>query len=222
MRGSSPCRVCALESILEKFFIKELTILGPLRYSCFMFDKSLVYDYLEKLEKAANFYLPEAVEKVVSEIIRIGNSNSRVFLCGNGGSGANALHVENDISVGINKFSGQNFSVETLGSNIAVSGAISNDYSYEEVFSRQLVLKSRPGDLLIAFSGSGNSPNILKVLEEAKKIGVRTCAVLGFDGGAAKALADVPIHFAINDMQISEDLQLILGHLVLRQFQRIG
>ena len=124
--------------------------------------------------------------------------------------------------MGINKFSGRRLSVETLGSNIAVSGAISNDYSYEEVFSRQLALKSRPGDLLIAFSGSGNSPNILKVLEEAKKIGVRTCAVLGVNGGAAKTLADVPIHFPIDDMQISEDLQLILGHLVLRQFESKG
>ena len=187
-----------------------------------MLDTTYINNYLNNLFEVAQNSMHNAVSEILRELERVESLAARVFLCGNGGSGANALHIENDISVGIYKFYDRRLSVETLGSNIAVSGAISNDFSYEEVFSRQLTLKSRPGDLLIIFSGSGNSPNILKVLEEAKKIGVRTCAVLGFDGGAAKALADVPIHFAVNDMQISEDLQLILGHLVLRQFQRIG
>jgi D-sedoheptulose 7-phosphate isomerase len=187
-----------------------------------MSNDRVTTDYLENLYQVAQLFLPNSVQLLLQELERVEFESTKIFLCGNGGSGANALHIENDISVGINKFSGRRLSVETLGSNIAVSGAISNDYSYEEVFSRQLALKSRPGDLLIAFSGSGNSPNILKVLEEAKKIGVRTCAVLGFNGGAAKTLADVPIHFPIDDMQISEDLQLILGHLVLRQFESKG
>ena len=187
-----------------------------------MSNDRVTRDYLENLYQVAQLFLPKSVQLLLQELERVDFESTKIFLCGNGGSGANALHIENDISVGINKFSGRRLSVETLGSNIAVSGAISNDYSYEEVFSRQLALKSRPGDLLIAFSGSGNSPNILKVLEEAKKIGVRTCAVLGFNGGAAKTLADVPIHFPVDDMQISEDLQLILGHLVLRQFESKG
>lgn len=187
-----------------------------------MSNHTVVQNYLENLSRVAQSVLPKSVQLMLQELERVELESATIFLCGNGGSGANALHIENDISVGIHKFTGRRLSVETLGSNIAVLGAISNDYSYEEVFSRQLALKSRPGDLLIAFSGSGNSPNILKVLEEAKKIGVRTCAVLGFNGGAAKALADVPIHFPIDDMQISEDLQLILGHLVLRQFESKG
>jgi D-sedoheptulose 7-phosphate isomerase len=68
------------------------------------------------------------------------------------------------------------------------------------------------------FSGSGNSENIIEVLKVAKALAVRTCAVLGFDGGLAKELSDVYVHFPINDMQVVEDLQLILGHLVMRQF----
>jgi D-sedoheptulose 7-phosphate isomerase len=102
---------------------------------------------------------------------------------------------------------------------MAVASAIANDFSYEEVFSRQLTNKGCRGDLLIVFSGSGNSPNIIKVLKIAKEMGIRTCGVLGFDGGIARSLVDVPIHFPIDDMQISEDLQLMLGHLVLRQFE---
>jgi D-sedoheptulose 7-phosphate isomerase len=75
---------------------------------------------------------------------------------------------------------------------------------------------ARPEDVLIVFSGSGNSPNILKALEEAKRVGMRSYAVLGYSGGKAKALADVTIHFAIDDMQIAEDAQLIVGHMIMQ------
>jgi D-sedoheptulose 7-phosphate isomerase len=74
---------------------------------------------------------------------------------------------------------------------------------------------------LIALSGSGNSPNILKVLQRAKKIGVTSCAILGFTGGAAKQLADIALHFEINDMQIAEDIQLIIGHMLMQQLYSI-
>jgi D-sedoheptulose 7-phosphate isomerase len=75
---------------------------------------------------------------------------------------------------------------------------------------------ARKGDVLIAFSGSGNSPNIVRALEEARKIGMTSYAVLGYSGGKAKALADVPIHFAVNDMQISEDTQVVIGHMIMQ------
>lgn len=185
-----------------------------------MLDSRILDDYLDSLIEVARKFMPSAVSAIVDEIIRIAESGGRVFLCGNGGSGANALHIENDISIGINKLSGLRIAVETLGANTAVSTALSNDYSYDDVFARQLALKAKQGDLLIAFSGSGNSQNILEVLMESKRLGVKSCAVLGFDGGLALEMADIPIHFPILDMQISEDLQLILGHLVMRQFEK--
>jgi D-sedoheptulose 7-phosphate isomerase len=72
------------------------------------------------------------------------------------------------------------------------------------------------GDVLLAFSGSGNSPNILRALEEARRIGMRSYAVVAFSGGKAKALADVPIYFPVNDMQIAEDTQTIIGHMIVQ------
>jgi D-arabinose 5-phosphate isomerase GutQ len=69
---------------------------------------------------------------------------------------------------------------------------------------------------LLVFSGSGNSRNILRALEEAQRLGMKSFAVLGFDGGKAKAMCDVPIHFAVDDMQIAEDVQLILGHMIVQ------
>jgi len=68
----------------------------------------------------------------------------------------------------------------------------------------------------VALSGSGNSPNILKVLAKAKEMGVKSYAILGYSGGKAKAMADVPIHFPVDDMQLSEDLQLIVGHMIMQ------
>ena len=80
----------------------------------------------------------------------------------------------------------------------------------------QLAVLAREDDVLIVLSGSGNSPNILRALEEAKRIGMTSYAMLGFSGGKAKALADVPIHFEIDDMQIAEDAQMIVGHMLLQ------
>ena len=84
------------------------------------------------------------------------------------------------------------------------------------MFSLQLAVLAQKGDVLIVLSGSGNSPNIVKALEEGKKIGMTSYAMLGFSGGKAKPLADVPIHFAIDDMQISEDAQTIVGHMIMQ------
>jgi D-sedoheptulose 7-phosphate isomerase len=75
---------------------------------------------------------------------------------------------------------------------------------------------ARKGDVLLAFSGSGNSPNILQALKEASRIGMRSYAIVAFSGGKAKALADVPIHFPVDDMQIAEDTQTIVGHMIVQ------
>ena len=69
---------------------------------------------------------------------------------------------------------------------------------------------------MIALSGSGNSPNIIRVIEQAKVMGVKSYAILGFTGGKCKKLVDVPIHFPINDMQIAEDLQIVVGHMLMQ------
>ena len=76
--------------------------------------------------------------------------------------------------------------------------------------------QARKDDVLIVLSGSGNSANIVRAIEQAAKSGMRTYAILGYGGGKAKSMADVAIHFAVDDMQISEDLQLVVGHMVMQ------
>jgi D-sedoheptulose 7-phosphate isomerase len=106
--------------------------------------------------------------------------------------------------------------VHALPANASVMTCLANDVGYDHVFSFQLAVHARPRDLLIVLSGSGNSPNILKALQQARESGMRSYAILGYSGGKAKALADVSIHFVVNDMQIAEDMQLIVGHMLMQ------
>ena len=140
----------------------------------------------------------------------------QLFLCGNGGSAGNASHLANDFLYPLSKTKGSGIRVHALTENPAVLTCLGNDEGYENIFSFQLSVLAREGDVLLAFSGSGNSPNILRALEEASRIGMTSYAVVAFTGGKAKALADVPIYFPINDMQIAEDTQLIIGHMIVQ------
>lgn len=141
----------------------------------------------------------------------------RIFLCGNGGSAGNAIHLANDFLYGVAKRTGGGLKVIALSANSAVITCLANDVGYEYIFSEQLAVQAECGDLLIVLSGSGNSSNILNVVKKAREIGVKSYAVLGFDGGECKKIVDVPIHFSVNDMQIAEDLQIIVGHMLMQE-----
>ena len=104
----------------------------------------------------------------------------------------------------------------SLAANVSVITCLANDTGYENIFSTQLRVLASPGDIAIALSGSGNSPNILRALEECKKQGVETWALVGFDGGQALKLADNALHFPLDDMQVAEDLQMLVCHQVTK------
>jgi D-sedoheptulose 7-phosphate isomerase len=140
----------------------------------------------------------------------------QVFLCGNGGSAGNAAHMANDFLYPVSKRKGSALRARALTENAAVLTCLGNDEGYHEVFSFQLAALANKGDLLLAFSGSGNSRNILRALEEARRLGMKSYAILGYSGGQAKGLADVPIHVPIDDMQIAEDTQTIICHMIMQ------
>jgi len=152
--------------------------------------------------------------KFGDELARIRSEHRQVFLCGNGGSAANALHWANDLIYGAGKTGRGGLRAHALSANMPVATCLANDLAYERVFSEQLKVLGSEGDLLIVFSGSGNSPNILRVLETAHTMGICSWAVLGYDGGKALAMADHVVHFSVNDMQIAEDCQMVLGHML--------
>lgn len=172
--------------------------------------------YAARLQKALSGADWPAIESLGREFLDCWRAKRQVFLCGNGGSAGNAIHLANDFLYGISKQPGSGLRVHALSANAAVLTCLANDEGYDTIFSTQLAVQAQPGDVLVVLSGSGNSPNILKALEAAKRIGVKSYAILGYSGGRAKAMADVPIHFAIDDMQIAEDLQLVVGHMIMQ------
>jgi D-sedoheptulose 7-phosphate isomerase len=153
---------------------------------------------------------------LADELFDCWRSGRQVFLCGNGGSAANAVHLANDFIYALSKRAGSGLRAEALSANTAVVTSLANDEGYDQIYSLQLAVKARPGDVLIVFTGSGNSPNIVKALEEARRIGMRSYGLLGYAGGKCKPLCDVPLHFAVEDMQLAEDAQLVVGHMVMQ------
>lgn len=143
-------------------------------------------------------------------------AGQQVFLCGNGGSAGNAVHLANDFIYGVAKRTGGGIRALALSANSAVMTCLANDVGYDRIYCEQLAVQGREGDLLIVLSGSGNSPNIVSVLERARSMSIKSYAILGYSGGRSKDLADVAIHFPVDDMQISEDMQLIVGHMLMQ------
>jgi D-sedoheptulose 7-phosphate isomerase len=182
----------------------------------FQTPAKLFSDYSSRLSAALQGFDWTPVERLAYELRDCWQTGRQLFLCGNGGSGGNANHLANDFLYALSKTKGSGLRVHSLSANPSTLTCLANDEGYDQVFSLQLAVLARAGDVLVVFSGSGNSPNIVKALAEAKTIGMTSYAVLGYSGGKAKALADVPIHFAIDDMQIAEDAQMVIGHMLMQ------
>ena len=176
-------------------------------------------EYLEKLSSCFNDKQISSMKILAEDIVNLWNNEKTLFLCGNGGSGANALHIANDLHFGLGHMLNhkkKGLKADALVSNTAVLTCLANDLGYERIFSNQIDVKSSKKDLLVVLSGSGNSPNIIKAIESAKKKGMKTFSILGFDGGKCRDLADVTIHFPVNDMQIAEDTQVIVFNICIK------
>lgn len=139
----------------------------------------------------------------------------RIFICGNGGSAATASHYCCDFNKGVSENQNDKYNFECLNDNIPTLMAVANDIGYEEVFRFPLKNKMKSGDILIGISGSGNSKNVVNAMEYAKSIGGTTIAIVGYSGGKMKEMADYNIHVNINDMQISEDIHMMLDHMMM-------
>jgi len=178
--------------------------------------QEMMEDYSTRLQQVLAHSDWSAVSLLAHDMLICWRDKRQVFFCGNGGSAGNAVHLANDFLYGIVKKTGEGMRVQALSANAAIITCLANDIGYESIFSEQLAVQAQQGDLLIALSGSGNSPNILRAIEQAKYQGVKSYAILGFTGGKCLNLADVAIHFPVDDMQIAEDLQLIVGHMLMQ------
>lgn len=177
---------------------------------------NLLERYSIDLIQSINLIPKEMVYKLALEILNVWTQRSQIFLFGNGGSAGNAIHLANDFIYGVAKLDGKGIKSNALSANPAVITCLANDVGYEHIFSHQLSVLANKGDLVIALSGSGNSKNIINAINWSKKNGLITAGILGYDGGEVKKIVDIPVHIQINDMQISEDIQLVVGHMLMQ------
>jgi len=157
----------------------------------------------------------EAVAKVIELIIQARDQNRNIFFIGNGGSAATASHFANDLAIG-SRTKLSPYRVISLTDNNAVMTAIANDFGYEQLFVKQLEAVYREGDLLVAISASGNSPNVLKAVEYVKDRGGTTIGLTGFDGGELKRMVDYALHVPTQKGEYGpvEDVHMIFDHVI--------
>lgn len=175
--------------------------------------------YAEETTRAMNSIEPAALDGAAAILLEAYTRGAGVFACGNGGSAAIANHLQCDHLKGVRTTTDLAPRVVSLSANVELLTAIANDMAYEDVFAYQLQSQSGPGDVLIAVSSSGRSTNIVRALTWARDHDLRTIALTGFDGGDAKALAEVTIHVHGANYGIVEDLHQAIMH-ALAQYIR--
>lgn len=179
-------------------------------------------DYLARVCQEIGRLDVGSIENVSDVIERAYDAGKFVFIIGNGGSGANASHLCEDLAkCTLRDFEGQKrLKVLSLTDNTAGIMAWANDEGYDRIFLEQLKNLASPGDVLLAISGSGNSPNILKAVEWAEAHGMETVGFTGFSGGKLRGMARHNLHVGIDDMGIVESLHQVVYHWLIDDLNR--
>lgn len=182
--------------------------------------RGMLSEYLTATVAALETIDLDAVADLVGRIESAYRDDRRVLVYGNGGSATTAAHLAEDLATYAIPFSEpRRLQVLSLSDSPSVITALGNDLSFEAVFAEQIQQWARPGDLVIALSGSGNSPNILAGIERARSIGCTTVGLTGFDGGRLRELVDIPLHVDIPAMQNAQDGHMVIVHLIIAGFR---
>lgn len=173
-----------------------------------------IQDSIETKKLVLDTLVPEIVKagKIAAEVLENGNT---ILFCGNGGSSCDASHIAAELVVRYKSGNERRaLPALSLSADSAVLTACSNDYGYEDVFSRQVNAFGKKGDLLVGLSTSGNSKNVLSALDAAKKIGMKTISLLGGDGGRMKGLADLDIIIPRKETARIQESHILIGHIL--------
>ena len=181
---------------------------------------SFTTTYFDELARAAATIDPYSLESATEILLDAYTSSRMVFSCGNGGSASVANHLQCDHLKGVRNGTDLRSRVVSLCSNVELLTAIANDIGYHDVFAHQLEAQSQPGDVLIAISSSGRSPNIIRALQWGRENGLRTIALTGFGGGDAREIAEAAIHVDSENYGIVEDLHQSIMHAMAQYIRQ--
>ncbi len=176
--------------------------------------------YFDKLKATLDKIDINTIEDVVEILLNCRENQGTMYIFGNGGSAANASHIAGDFLKGISYGMEKRFKTHCLNDNIAGTTAITNDLSYDDIFIEQLKTYLMPGDVVIGISGSGNSENVVRAIQWARKKEAKTIALVGYKGGRLKQVAEYSIHTPVDDMEITEDMHTIIFHAIKQEINR--
>jgi len=177
--------------------------------------------YLQKQKEALDSIPQDAVARLVDRFRAALAEDRQIFVFGNGGSAANASHFITDLGKGASDKVGKRFRCLSINDNVSWLTALGNDYAYEDVFVRQLENYARAGDLVMAMSVSGNSPNVVKAVDWAKRNGVFTVALVGGKRGRLAEIADLPVVIDSHHYGRVEDAHMAICHMVCYAFMEM-
>lgn len=185
--------------------------------------------YLQRLKTEIDRLDQAAIERWSNLVYQAWENKKFVFVFGNGGSGTNATHFSEDLGKSslrpddLMDESKKRLKIMSLTDNLGWIMAVGNDVGYDQIFQQQLMNYGSDGDLVIAISGSGNSPNIINAVEWSKRHGLTTFGISGYTGGKLKEIQDDGLHVALDDMGMVESIHLCVFHWVLNDvFARIN
>lgn len=180
----------------------------------------LIRKYLQDEIDTLNRLDADAIDAVMQAMLAAYENGNTIYVFGNGGSSATASHYQNDFNKGVSEHTEKKFNFLCLNDNVATMMAVANDIGFEEVFRFQLRGHLKPGDLIFAISGSGNSKNVLNAVEYAREQGNKIVAITGYDGGKLDKLADYHLQVPVMSMQITEDVHMIFDHMIMSIFYK--
>lgn len=175
-----------------------------------------ITNYIAELQMTMGRLPRELIAQVIEILHDARMSGRQIFIMGNGGSASTATHFVCDLAKNTRRSGQPHFRVIGLTDNMAIFSAYANDEGYDQVFSQQMANLINPTDIVIGISASGNSPNVLNGIEEAKKHNATTIAFTGFTGGKLGPMADINIHVDSNIIEHVEDIHLMLEHMIVK------
>lgn len=184
---------------------------------------NLIDSYKTELVLLENFIKEEEkrkeTEKVAKALAEVFNNGNKVLICGNGGSNCDALHFVEEFT---GRFRGDRRALPAIAiSESSHITCVGNDYGFDYVFSRGVEAYGKPGDMFIGISTSGNSGNVIKAVEAAKKIGMKTCVLLGKDGGKLKGMCDYEFIIPGKTSDRVQEIHMMILHIIIEGVERI-
>ena len=183
--------------------------------------KKQLYNYTVEVAQRIITSDFDMLADIVNRLLEVKTGGKTVYTAGNGGSAATASHFCNDLVKGCRVHDQEGIKALCLADSNALVTCLSNDYSYEDIFSIPLKTFASEGDVLVTFSGSGNSPNIIKALKTAREMGILTIGFSGRDGGKMKDLCDLLLIAPTDSMEQIEDMHLLYTHAIIDTIKKI-